>query len=159
MGKRVLNLFYSVKYDSRKGHKRAVDQKEEGSCLLNHHVAEYKFLKWAWIKWRREAIKDQRFTEGMEREEYAYKTPKSSQFLESMSEADMLCLLREWKADVVFRIDEAVGDFLCLVDLNMHVTTILGFSTEHMSPTKTRTESFLGGTSGLYDWWGGPMVH
>ena len=41
----MLNLFYYVKYDSRKGHKRAVDQKEEGSCLLNHHVAEYKFLE------------------------------------------------------------------------------------------------------------------
>ena len=92
----------------------------------------------------------------MEREEYAYKTPKSSQFLESMSEADMLCLLREWKADVVFRIDEAVGDFLCLVDLNMYMMTILGFSTEYMSPTKTRTELFLGETSGLYDWWGDP---
>lgn len=102
---------------------------------------------------------DKRFTEGMEREEHAYMTPKSSQFLESVSKADMLCLLREWKADVVFRIDEAVGAFLCLVDLNMYVTTILGFSTEYMSPTKTQTESFLGGTSGLYDWWGGPMVH
>lgn len=34
-------------------------------------------------------IKDQRFTEGMEREEHAYMTPKSSQFLESMSKADM----------------------------------------------------------------------
>lgn len=102
---------------------------------------------------------DKRFTEGMEREEHAYMTPKSSQFLESVSKADMLCLLREWKADVVFRIDEAVGAFLCLVDLNMYVTTILGFSTEYMSPTKTQTESFLGGTRGLYDWWGGPMVH
>lgn len=32
---------------------------------------------------------DKRFTEGMEREEHAYMTPKSSQFLESMSKADM----------------------------------------------------------------------
>lgn len=41
----MLSFFYSVKYDSRKGHKIAVDQEGEGPCLLNHHVAEYNFLE------------------------------------------------------------------------------------------------------------------
>lgn len=72
----------------------------------------------------------------------------------------MYSLQREWKADVVFRTDEAVGDLLCLVDLNMSLMTLLGFFSKVYRPnTNSDRIHFWEELAGVYDWWGKPVVY